>query len=72
MSGIDPVECYASSSYPQEPRVVHWQGQRLVVAEIEAQWRQPDGFGFRLRTSDGQHFAALYLIGDDRWHVQPA
>ncbi|MCD4671051.1 MAG: hypothetical protein K8R77_00175 [Anaerolineaceae bacterium] len=70
MSDTVRVECYASSTYPQRPRVVHWQGQRLVVEEIEAQWRHPDGAGFRLCTSDGQQMELLYLASQDCWRMR--
>lgn len=66
------VECYAGSSYPQRPRAVEWQGERLIVDRIEAQWRQPEGFGFRVSTTDGQVLELFYFAAQDVWQGKAA
>lgn len=66
------VECYAGSSYPQRPRAVEWQGERLIVDRIEAQWRQPEGFGFLVSTTDGQVLELFYFVAQDVWQGKAA
>lgn len=61
------VECYAGSCYPERPRAVEWQGKRLLIESIEAQWRTPQGLFFRVCTADGIRLQLTYLAGQDCW-----
>ena len=68
---IHVVECYASTRYPERPRALLWEGERLAVEEVEHQWRTPSGPAFRVRTADGQRFTLAYDEAADTWDVQP-
>ena len=64
-----PVECYSGGQYAEKPRALHWEGQRLEVSEIEAEWRTPAGHFFRLNTKNGQKFELVYNELSDEWKV---
>jgi len=74
------VECYAGCRYPERPRSFLWEpstelkpgGERVVVEEVERQWRTPDGPAFRVRAADGRRFTLAYDEAADAWDVQPA
>jgi hypothetical protein len=66
------VECYAGHRYPERPRAFLWQGERLVVEEVERRWRTPEGLGFRVRAADGRRFTLAYDEVTNAWDVQPA
>ncbi len=63
------VECHSGYTYGERPIAFEWEGQRLIVADVEATWRLPDGRRFRLRTEDGRLFELSYDERDDVWHV---
>ncbi len=72
---VDPsalVECYSGSEYAERPVALSWQGRRLEIEQVEAQWRIPGGKQFRVRTRDGQVFELLYGELSDEWRVNPA
>jgi hypothetical protein len=66
-----PVECYSGSQYAERPLALWWQGQRLSVAAVLAQWRSPTGAGFRVQTESGSIFDVLYDELKDEWSVHP-
>ncbi len=66
------VECYSGSEYAERPVALYWQGQRLEIEQVEAQWRIPGGKRFRVRTRDGQVFELFYGELYDEWRVNPA
>lgn len=73
--GKDPledavVECHSGTTYAERPRAIRWQGERLEVAEIQAQWRIPEGRKFRVCTTRGAIFELTYLEADDEWRIQ--
>ena len=63
------VECHSGYEYAERPTAVWWQGQRLAVAELEAQGRISGGKKFRVRTVNGQVFELLYVELYDEWRV---
>jgi hypothetical protein len=65
------VECHSGFEYAERPVAVWWQGQRLEVAEVEAEWRISGGKKFRVRTTGGQVFELLYVELYDEWRVHP-
>jgi hypothetical protein len=69
--GSSLVECYSGHTYPQEPRVVVWQGSRLPVTHIERRWRRPRGPAFSVETEQGISFKLSYDERDDLWTIQP-
>ena len=62
------VECHSGYTYAERPIALQWDGDRLVVEEIEDQWRIPGGRKFRVRVEDGRTFELFYgeLYGDWR------
>lgn len=66
----ESVECHSGYTYGERPIAFQWEGQRLVVADIEAIWRLPDGRRFRLRAEDGRVFELSYDERSDVWHVR--
>ena len=63
------VECHSGYEYAERPTAVWWQGQRLEVAAVEAQWRISGGKKFRVRAVNGQVFELLYVELYDEWRV---
>lgn len=67
--GEEIVECYSGIAYAERPIAIHWQGERLEVAEIEARWRIPGGRRFRVRTADNRLFELFYGELYDEWRI---
>lgn len=65
----ESVECLASSSYPGKPLALKWEGQRLKIVKILAQWRTPTGIYFRVHTNDGQEFELNYREANNEWQI---
>jgi len=65
------VECYAGGRYPERPRALLWEGERVAVEEVERQWRTPAGPAFRVRAADGRRFVLAYDEAAGAWEVQP-
>ncbi|MDD5368638.1 MAG: hypothetical protein PHQ40_06125 [Anaerolineaceae bacterium] len=65
------VECHSGYEYAERPIAVRWEGQRLTVEQIEAEWRIPGGRCFRVRTSQGQRFELFYGELYDEWRINP-
>jgi hypothetical protein len=66
---IEPVECRSEITYAERPTAVNWQGQRLLVSEVLASWRVPEGVRFRVRTEDERVFELVYDEASDIWLV---
>ena len=66
------VECTAGARYPDRPRSLVWEGERVMVDAVEREWRTPDGLVFRVNTADGRRFTLTYDEAVDAWDVQPA
>ena len=64
------VECRSDTEYAERPIALHWQAQRLEIAEILYRWQTPDGKCFRVRTADDQLFELTYNQIADRWQIQ--
>jgi hypothetical protein len=65
----EPVECHSGYTYGERPQAFVWEGQRLVIAQIEGRWRLPDGRRFRVRTHDGRLFDLSYYEQGGRWQI---
>ena len=63
------VECHSGLEYAERPTALWWQGERLEVEAVEAEWRTPEGKTFRVRTIDGQVFELLYVELYDEWRI---
>lgn len=64
------VECHSGYTYGERPIALHWEGERLLIQQIEARWRIPGGPGFRVRTEDGQVFELFYAEQPDEWQIR--
>jgi hypothetical protein len=67
----DSVECHSSHTYAEQPVAVHWEGERLEIAEIEKSWQSPRGKHFQVRTKGSQVFELFYSQSDDQWSIFP-
>jgi hypothetical protein len=56
----EPVECRSSFTYADRPVALTWQGRRLEIVGISAQWRSPGERHFRVHASNGQDFELSY------------
>jgi hypothetical protein len=64
------VECTAGTRYPDRPRVFVWEGERVVVAAVQREWRTPDGLVFGVKTADGRRFTLTYDEARDAWDIR--
>ena len=63
------VECHSGYAYADRPAALHWQGQRLEIAEILARSRTPQGSQFRVRTAGGRTFELVYNEATGEWQA---
>jgi len=61
------VGAYAGASYPERPLWIERGGRRIDVAAVEAQWREEERLGFRVRLTDGSHVLLYYVPELDIW-----
>ena len=61
------VGAYAGGSYPQRPQWVERDGVRSDVVEVEAQWREEERLGFRVRLTDGASLLLYHVPEFDLW-----
>lgn len=67
----DLVECRSESSYPDKPVSLTWEGTRHEVEAILSRSRDPQGYRFRVRTTDRLVFDLEYTLATDAWHITP-
>ena len=63
------VECHSGFTYAEKPVAFTWEGRRLEILAISAQWRSPQGRHFRVRTGNGQEFELSYREADNEWQI---
>jgi hypothetical protein len=76
---MDIVECHSSSTYPERPLALTWEGKRLEIMAILSQWRTPEALWFRVQTlrqaqcsaHDLRTFDLAFSEADNRWQIQP-
>lgn len=68
----EQVECHSGTTYGERPIALYWEGERLLIVEIEARWRLPDGRKFRVRVEDDRTFELYYIEQVDEWRISPA
>lgn len=66
------VECHSGFEYAERPVALRWEGQRVEIEQVEAEWRLPGGKRFRVHTRDGRAFELIYNELWDAWRVNPA
>jgi hypothetical protein len=64
------VECYSGSAYADRPVALIWEGKRLEITRILAEWRTPEENHFRVCTSDGREFELAYSQTLDEWQIE--
>lgn len=63
------VECHSGHAYADRPIALHWQGERLEIVAVEAEWRTPDGHFFRVRATGERKFELFYSELKDEWKI---
>lgn len=61
------VECHSGHTYAERPRAFEWEGERLEIVEIAAEWQTPENKHFRVTTKIGQTFELVYDLSRDTW-----
>ena len=61
------VGAYAGASYPERPLWIERGGARIEVAAVDAQWREEERLGFRVRLADGSAWLLYYVPELDLW-----
>jgi hypothetical protein len=61
------VGAHAGASYPERPLWIERGGLRIEVAAVDAQWREEERLGFRVRLTDGSHVLLYYVPELDIW-----
>jgi len=69
---MEMVECLSSSTLPERPLALTWEGRRLEIEAILARWRTPETCCFRVRTADGRNFDLSFHQVRTDWQVVPA
>ena len=47
--GDELVECHSGYAYAERPVALVWEGERLEIEAVEAEWRIPGGKRFRAK-----------------------
>jgi hypothetical protein len=63
------VECHSGFTYADRPVALTWEGQRLEIIRIMAEWRTPENKNFRVLTADRLEFELGYNQAKDEWHI---
>ena len=63
------VECHSGSEYAEQPTALQWEGQRLEIKAVLAQWRTPEGKCFRVRAAGGREFELFYGERSAEWRI---
>lgn len=63
------VECHSGFTYAEKPVALMWEGRRLEIMQITAQWRSPEAHHFRVCTGNGQEFELAYHEADNEWQI---
>jgi len=68
----EQVECHSGTTYGERPIAFYWEGERLLIVDIEARWRLPDGRKFRVRVENDRTFELYYVEQVDEWRISVA
>lgn len=63
------VECLSGFTYADKPVALTWEGRRLEIVAITAEWRSPAERHFRVRTSHGLAFELTFGETDNAWQI---
>ena len=64
------VECLSGFTYADRPVALTWEGHRLEIARILAEWRTLENKNFRVCTSDSREFELAYSQAEDEWQIK--
>lgn len=64
------VEVHSGHDYAGEPRAMISRGRRYEVEAIIAEWRLPEGPGYRVLVEGGRIYDLQYDEGEDRWSTE--
>lgn len=64
------VECHSDFRYADRPKAFIWEGERIAVSNIIAQWRSPNAVHFRVHTEKHGIFDLLYDEREGVWEIQ--
>ena len=64
------VECHSGFTYADRPVALTWEGQRLEIIQILAEWLTPEKKHFRVRTTDAREFKLAYHPATDEWQIE--
>jgi hypothetical protein len=68
---MELVECLSSSTYPERPLRLHWEGRWLEISTLLSRWQTPGRRHFRVRTTETQTFELIYFETDLHWQITP-
>ena len=63
------VECHSGYSYAERPVAFQWEGERLKIKSIVAEWQTPERKHFRVSTTDERIFEIVYDVTGNVWKV---
>jgi hypothetical protein len=63
------VNCHSGYAYAERPVTFHWEGERLEIRSIIAEWQTPVSKHFRISTIDERIFEIVYDLAGDVWEV---
>ncbi len=63
------VHCYSGHTYAGRPISFSWKGEQVAVQEVLAEWREPAGPVFRVKTERGV-VTLVYREKEDRWWMR--
>ena len=63
------VECHSGYTYPERPKAILQDDERLEIKVIEAEWRSPKGKFFRVKTIDDGIYILFYDETSDTWQI---
>ncbi|MFN2153137.1 MAG: hypothetical protein ACK2T5_16145 [Anaerolineales bacterium] len=65
------VVCRSEYQYEQTPTALVWDGKRLEIDAILAEWRSPQGKSFRVQAGDAGIFDLFYDAASSSWEISP-
>jgi hypothetical protein len=65
------VECRSDWEYAQRPLAFTWQGQRLAIQDVIAEYQTPSDRRFLVRTAECGNFELSYDLNLDQWTIYP-
>lgn len=64
------VECHSGFTYADRPVALSWEGQRLEITLVQAEWNTPARKHFQVLTGDGRKFKLAYNQTTDEWQIE--